>query len=330
MQPINPAKSAAVLAVLCACGVCSAAGAPTITLKPDAVVRGEAITLADVAALPDETLERLRKLELGNAPWPGHRRHVGRALVQMRMAAQGFRPERYRFAGAGQCTVAAAAERITAERLLKAARGFLRDRYPGDAEVTVTCVDEPEPALVEADTEEIQIQARIQSRRRARGEVTVGLGIVRREKQLDRASCRFRVSLRKKVVVAAERIPRGTSPGADVLRLGTRDVAQVSGTPLTSIRRAEDAETVRSIPAGTVVTRDMVRTQQSPIVIRANDRVRLVVQGGGLRVSTVGWALSTARKGESVTAENAKTGRRVSGVADGDGRIVINMRGDEQ
>lgn len=318
-----------VVAALWAGGISAADDASVIRLKPKAVIGGQVITLADVADLPEDASERLRDLELGNAPWPGHRRRVSRELVEMRMAA-GFPQNRYRVAGAEQCTVGVATERVGKRELLTAARRFLRGQYSGAADVSITCIGEPEPVLVEAGDGEVSIESGIRDRRRGRGELTVGLDIVRSGSVLEQASARFHVSLRREVLVATRRIPRGKSPGRDTVRTDTRDVARISGTPLTSRDDLENSKTVRAISAGQVVTRDMLKDRKNPVVVRANERVRLVARGGGLRVSTVGRALSTARKGETVTAENAKTGRRVSGVAAGDGRVVIEIGGAKQ
>jgi flagella basal body P-ring formation protein FlgA len=313
------------MAALWTAGMSAADDATLIRLKQQAVIDEQVITLADVAELPEDAPERLRDLELGNAPWPGHRRRVSRELVEMRMAAAGFRQDRYRVAGAEQCTVGVATERVGKKRLLAAARRFLRGQYSGGADVSITCIEEPEAVLVEVGDGEVSIEPGIRNRRRGRGELMVGLDIVRSGSVLEQVSARFRVQLRRQVLIAARRIPRGTSPGRDAVGTDTRDVARVSGTPMTSREDLENSKTVRTIPAGQVITRDMLKERKNRIVVRANERVRLVARGGGLRVSTVGRALSTARKGETVTAENAKTGRRVSGLAAGDGRVVITM-----
>ena len=329
MKRVTACTTAAVLALLWTCAVSAAPEAPTIEMKSEAVVDGEAIVLRNVAELPEDAAERLGDLELGNAPWPGHHRRVSRALVRVRMASRGFRPDRYEFAGAERCRVAVAEKCIGSKKLLSAARGFLRDRFRGTGDVTIASVAEPRPVQVRAGEGDVEIEPGIDDRRRGRGEVSVGLDIVRGGKLLEHVAVRFRVTRRRKVLVAAERIGRGKAPQSGAVKLQTRDVARLSGSPLTSPAQLRNTETVRAIPAGQVVTKDMVKERRDPIVVRANERVRLVVERGSLRVSTIGRALSTARKGEEVKAENVRTNQRISGVATGSGRIQVNIGGYE-
>jgi len=87
------------------------------------------------------------------------------------------------------------------------------------------------------------------------------------------------------------------------------DVAPVLGQVLSS-----------SLSAGSVLRQDMLR---SPLAIKQGQSVRLMTNGNGFSVSTLGYALGNASIGQMVQAKTA-SGKVVSGIVKGNGEIEVN------
>ncbi len=108
-------------------------GGVTITLSPDATVRGTEIQLAQVATVdgtdPDE-VARVRALKLGYAPAPGYTRTLsaGRLQADVQRLVYGVTAT---LKGSGSCRVSPAVDHVSAAEIEGAARREIARVLPG-------------------------------------------------------------------------------------------------------------------------------------------------------------------------------------------------------
>lgn len=115
---------------------------------------------------------------------------------------------------------------------------------------------------------------------------------------------------------------RGAILAEDDLKIIRREV-QASYVPhLEQLDDAVGKALTRSLAAGTLLTTAMVSNRQ---LVRRGERVTLVVERGGLRVTSSGTAESDGAFGDKVLVKNAFSSRRVEGNVMEDGSVrVIN------
>ncbi len=297
-----------------------------VKLKKEIRIKGDRIHLEDVADLSGPTPDGLAQLELGHAPWPGHARRVSPELIGMRSVTAGLDPSRLRIEGADICIVRRAVQKVSSEDIVGAARSYLRKQLPEkDCRVEMTLLNRVEPVSVAEGDGKLELRAAHSGNGMLTGRVTVTVSILRSEKEIRSVPVRFRVSLYRKTAVAAEDIAISEPVTAARVTWKRRAVSGSSGTCITSKDQLRDRLAARPISPGQVITKNMLKEQKSPICVKPQQHVQLVVETDVLRVTTEGKALAQGRKGETITAVNLKTGRKVSGTITGKGKVNVHM-----
>jgi flagella basal body P-ring formation protein FlgA len=299
-----------------------------ITIRDHALVAGDVVRLRDVADIEGQAPAGLEQLVLGNAPWPGNARQISRVLVKARMISAGLELRQVQFAGADLCAVQAASLRVEPERIATAAQDYVRSFFPaGGPDVSVELEREVMPAIVAAGGEEPTLRAVVPGSGAPVGSVRVDVEILRAGVLLKRVPVNLSVRVYQTVGVAREMIAPGQALTALNVAFTRRDVTDVAGACVDSARELAGRVADRQIAPGQIVTARLAPQPQAPVVIKANQRVFLVVQTPSLRVVTLGKAVGSARQGEVARARNLNTGREVMGTAVDAGIIQVDIGG---
>lgn len=91
---------------------------------------------------------------------------------------------------------------------------------------------------------------------------------------------------------------------------------------LATAATASGMESRRAIPAGKVITRDLLA---EPRLVRRGDRVSVSVDAGSVRLSFEGAALTGGRRGQRALVENRETGVRFSGRIENAGQVTVQI-----
>ena len=304
-------------------------GRVRIGLRDKAVVAGEVVRLGDVAELGKGAPERLAALSLGNAPWAGRFRNVGRILLKARLASAGFALAGFEFTGVEVCVVERATVRIEPREIVEAARKHILARFPaGGPELSIELVRKPSPVLLPALAEPPVLRPAVQGRGVLRGLVRVDVDILGGQTRLKRVAVHLNVRQFARVAVARRRIASGDRLTERNVSLERREITGVRGTCVSAMNELEGKVAERSIAPAQVITRERLRPAEEPIVVQRNQRVFLIVETAALRAVTLGKALSRARRGEIARAKNLRSGREVVGIAVRQGTIRV-MTGEE-
>jgi flagella basal body P-ring formation protein FlgA len=319
----------AVLIGMAACAGAEAAdGRPEIALKARAVVTRDVIELADVAALGGETPPEVAHLALGNAPWLGHVRRVGRVLVKARLLSAGFDLSQFEFTGAEACLVELESLCVRPEEIVAAARRCLQAQFPEQgSRARIELLHEVEPVLVPAGEGRVELAPSLANQGAPQGTARVDVDLVRDGARLKQVSVNFSVKVYEQVAVAARSIGVGEPLTSDNVRFAEREVTPANGAYVRSPDELKGQFAAVPIQTGQLVTRRMMSRPDKSLVINPNQQVFLVVQTPTLRAVTVGRSLSRARLGEVARAQNVSTGREVVGIAVDGSTIQVRLEG---
>lgn len=130
------------------------------------------------------------------------------------------------------------------------------------------------------------------------------------------------VAVHGEVVVLAHPLPRGMPLEAHHLRLERHDVGALPGGYLNDLELARDMVLRRALPAGTVLTPQMV---EPPRLVRRGQRVTLLAEGSAVNVRVEGEALADGSRGERVQVRNLSSRRVVEGVVLSHGVVGVRM-----
>jgi flagella basal body P-ring formation protein FlgA len=323
MQKMTWAFVIALLTVGC---LCEAAEKVTVRLRKAVQVGEGVIRLADVAELPASCPAAMAGVVLGNAPWPGNRRTVSRALVHVRMLASDIPSRRYELDGARICIVERRSLTISSAELAKAARrklAELTEKTTGEIEVEL--VRPPRPVCLPEGEADPELRASIAGEAAPVGRVRMHVDVVRGDERLDRAIVLFDVKLWRRVATARRRIATGEALSGDNVAFVRREVSRSGSSAITSADDLTGRVAARPVRAGGLVDTAVLDEPERRVVVRRNQRVRLVARIGNLRAVALGKAEATARPGEVIKAVNLTTGREVAGVVQSDGSVQVLM-----
>ncbi len=314
-------------AVLCRAGT-GVVQDRTISLRDKALVCGEIISLADVALLGEDVPAEVARLPLGNGPWPGNVRRISRVLLKIRLASAGHELKSFRFEGASLCEVGLASIRLDPEQIIKTARRYLESHFPaGGPDVQTELLNKVRPVLVRASEEPLELRAAIAGAGVPVGTVRVEVEVLRGGARLKRIPLSFLVRLYQTVAVARNQIAPGARMGPRDITFARREIGSARATCVVRLDELEGMVAASRIQPGQIVTHDLLRRAEAPVVIEPNQRVFLVVETKTLRVVTLGKSLCRARRGQIARARNLATGREVVGIAHDDSTIHVSLGG---
>lgn len=134
---------------------------------------------------------------------------------------------------------------------------------------------------------------------------------------------RARVQVWQSVVVSTRALPRGARLSAVDVAIKRVDVSQLSGRYLVSLDEAADMALKRSVGPAVVLTEAMLG---APVVISRGEQVTLVSANQHMKVAVTGRALSDGAAGERIRVENLTTRRRLEGVVEAPGIVMMAPR----
>lgn len=129
----------------------------------------------------------------------------------------------------------------------------------------------------------------------------------------------YRIALRGPALVAVRPLPAGAVPGANDLTPAEVEYAGDPGRYPREVAGLRGAALARPLPRHGAVTLDLLRIRP---LIKAGQRVRIVIDGAGFQVSQEGIAQGQAAPGDSLRLKTA-SGHLVQGVVQADGTVRV-------
>lgn len=303
---------------ICLLAAALAAGADSITVRPEAYVKGPVITLGDVAEVTGPLADILAAVEVGPAAAPGASKRINATLIEARIRNAGLEADNVTVEGAKAVDAVTLFLEVTPDMLESSLREFVAAAMPwdaGDASVEITPPSRTE--VIPDGALEFRWQPAGQYRYVGtgafRGEILVD-GVVRKT-VLVKAS----IEPYTDVLVAVDTIGRGALIGqADVVS-ERRPVASLAQTPIASVDELQHQVARASIQPGQVITQRDVAPRK---LVKRNDLINVLVRAGSLTITTRAKALADGGVGDTILCENIDSKGQFAGVVREDGAVV--------
>jgi flagella basal body P-ring formation protein FlgA len=274
-------------------------------LRAEAVVAAPTIRLGEVAHISGTgpMAKRLAGVEIGPAPLPGRERTISADSVRIRLRQNRLDPALLSKGPERTCRVTRAAQSVPADRILDAARDFLKARLAdGPGRLALECLTEPRGMTL--PTGALELAASLPPG---------GTGATRRVtitatvdgKPGARADLLFRVRRYTRIAVASASIPRGETLQGRVA-YEERDLTGLPADIFEEGRLPEGLLALRALSPGTPITGE---TAAPPPLIHRGDAILLRAVTGDIVVSAPAEALEDGREGEVIRVRNANSRR---------------------
>jgi len=290
----------------------------SVTIVSHATAMGPVVRLADCVRLGGPVPGGLASVAIAGAPAPGQQEVLTRPQIEAVLTGAGLHP--MYVSGAAVCTVTTPAATISPDMLVGVATAALEGALPSPAAgsaYVITPMAAPGAAVVPARpytlTPSVPPTVGL-------GIVTVGIRIVQDGSLLQTIQIPLRVELRGPVLIAVESLPYHAEITPQSVRVETRTIAAPWGRPLQDLHSIAGSWATQTVPAGTVLTDQMVA--QMPAVQRGA-LVTVVVHRATLWIGATGLAQADGVVGQVIPVKIQDTGVIVSGRVTGSGTVEV-------
>lgn len=283
-----------------------------IELRPEVLLSGPRMTLADVASVATPSAELRRALEevpLGSAPLAGQ--IAQRSRAELDLALRGLSLARgvsIVWRGAERVRVQSQSQPLDGALLLELARTQVQQGLGGpEVELDVRLVA-PLPDLA-APAGPLQYQARLVDGSRLRPRMAVWIDVIAQGTVYRSVVVPLAVDAWRDVYVAQRALPAGTVATAADFALRREEVAGLADAPLAGGALAHGGRVRQALAVGQVAT---VRQIAPAAMVLRGDRVRLVTAAAGIEVETGATAQADAVVGQQVRVRPERSNEMVT------------------
>ncbi len=295
------------LVLLATAGAASALEGISVRGYDRAEVGADQILLEAVARVDGGDTDRVRELKavaIGRAPLPGNTRVLDQALILARLRQSGFDPATLDLQLPAEITVTRLSTVIGRDQVEEILRTWIRQQAGDAVRVKDIRVGEA-PVLPQGP-----VTTRVLAPKSTELVGTVPLTVTFKVDGDPERRVSATVTLERLVRVVVARRPLGRYKPIDPEDVEVRavDAAGLATDCLTDPEAAIGKRTRRMIDSGAALRPDMV---ESPPLVKSGDRVRIVAESEGLRISAFGTVKQRGAQGEVIPVVNLDSNKIV-------------------
>jgi flagella basal body P-ring formation protein FlgA len=283
--------------------VCAAAGRIALTMPESVTIDSANVRLGQIVQISGADPAQQKQLQavtIGRAPQAGRSRSISREYILLRLRQSGLDPAAMSISAPQKITLTRRAVKIAKSDLEMMIRAHVAANPPfGGGDLTISTVRISDDILL--PTGDIQHEIRYLPQARPSGTLPLTVSFRVDGKPVKRVMVTVNVTMMKPVPVTRRPIARHQMIREEDLMLQTMDVTGLPANAVLAFQEIEGQRARRQIGPRMVLRRDQL---EFPPVVKKGDRVRIVAETGGLRITALGEVKSLGRVGERVRVVN--------------------------
>ena len=309
-QKPNAAAAATVLVLVLLAAATAAGGAGLISVRvyDQVEIAADQIQLGKIARIDGNDAELVRELEalvIGRSPLPGKSRSLDSAAILLRLKQSGIDLARIELQIPPEVQVSRGAVEVGRERIEQIVKAFIEQRFAGKGQtVRIKEIRGAESVLVSKGSLSHQVAAPRNAALSGSLPLTVTLKV--NDEVEKRVMVTAMVEVLVNAVVTTRPLGRFKPIEESDVEVRPVDVAGLPADYIADPAAVLNKRTRRLLDANTVLRPDLVESQ--PIVKRG-DRVRIIVESAGMRITAVGEVKQNGCLGERIPVANLDTNK---------------------
>jgi flagella basal body P-ring formation protein FlgA len=292
-----------------------------VYLPREITVKESSLSLGQVSIIrgKESLVSKASKIALGRISVPGQKIVIDRTMVLSRLACNGIPASKVTFTGAEKITIKQQEQTIRSIELVKLASSFLEKNPPVVSACRFNPIRRPKDFIITGSSKDIRLSPRlVQSRARnqARVEITIFSG----GKKIDVREVIFGLKYNASQAAAKVDIPAGAVISPENVKIEKT----ISNYPESSNnwRPPYGLIAKRRIPAKTVLRPNMLGPVKSPIIVKRNQKVVILIDRPGFLITAFAKAMQDGRAGEYIKVRNVDSQRIILVRVNEDGSAV--------
>ncbi len=312
MKPINLAfAAAAALALVCVAAAAWGAGLTSVRVFDRVEVDGDQVLLGAIARIDGDDADRVRELQavvLGRSPLPGKSRVLDEAAIRARLKQSGFDPAGIDLQVPGEAQIGRGSVEIGREQIEQIVSAYLHEqlRDRGIERVQVKEIRGAEALVLPNGRLSWQVSAPRNTS--LAGSVPLALVLRVNDDFERRVNLTAVVEVRVKVVVSSRPLGRYKPIEESDIDVREMDLALLPADFISDPEAVIGKRTRRTVDANAVLRPDLV---EFPPVVKRGDRVKIVAENAGIRISAVGEAKQKGCVGERIPVVNLDSNKLI-------------------
>jgi flagellar basal body P-ring formation protein FlgA len=253
-------------------------------------------------------VRRLQGVSLGRSPLPGKTRTLEAAVILGRLRQGDVDPERLDLQVPPELVVSRGSVTIEREQIEQIVRRFLQQQTAGRPAESVTIKDIRVSEAVVLPKGPLSTHVSAPRSGELAGSVPLQVTFSVEPDFERRAWVTVSLERRVNVAVAARPLGRFKPIEADDIEVKALDLAGLPADRIDDPELAIGKRTRRAVDAGTVLRPDLL---EFPPLVKRGDRVRIVAESAGLRISAFGQVKQKGAQGELIPVVNLDSNRVV-------------------
>jgi flagella basal body P-ring formation protein FlgA len=280
-----------------------AADAIVLTLTERVEVDSDEVLLGQMAAISGaltEPMVKMRGIAIGRAPQAGQARTISRDYILLRLRQSGFDPDGIVIAAPESITLVRRAVTISSSDIEMMVREYVMANPPfSGADLTITAVRVPGDVVL--PTGDVRHEIQYQPQARPSGLLPVSIFFSSAGSPVKRVMATVSVVMMKDVPVTRHPIARYQMIQAEDLMMQPMDVTGLPDNTVFAYEDIEGRRARRSIGPHRILRLDQI---EFPPAVKRGDRVLIVAESAGLRITALGEVQTNGKIGERVKVVN--------------------------
>ncbi len=280
-----------------------------IRILPEAIIYGEYYTLGDIAEMDGfdvETIQKLAKVKVGKAPMPGRSHLISKGQIQNRIIKR-FAKHKLKLMMPKKAMVSRASIKITAKELKKIVLNEVKKHYSKYNDAQFHIKTRLRDVFIPKGNASYKI-TRLGDTLKIGGNSSWMLKLMLNDKEAKKILVRIKVDVYDNVVVAKDKIPRGS---------------KIKDTDLETIKKniSKERKGYTSSPdvvVGEHARRDIYKNEainprlvEKPMIVVKGAHMRVVYKTQNLYFTNLAMAMKSGRKGDIIPLRTLKSKKTV-------------------
>lgn len=290
-----------------------------IYLPREVTVKDSNLSLGQVSIIQggESLVAKASDIALGRISVPGQKIVIDRPMLLSRLACNGIPASKVTLTGSEKITVIQQNQTISSREFVSLANSFLEKSPIGNSACKWNLIRKPKDYVVSAGRKDIKLSPRL-VQTGARNQARIEIVVLSGSNKIGVRQVTFALVYERRQAVTKVDIPEGGIISPENIKI---EKIQSNDPELSNWKPPYGLITKNRLPANTVLRPNMLRSLESPILVKRNQNVVIRIERPGFLITASGKTMQDGKAGEYIKVRNMDSQRIIMARISEDGTV---------